>query len=239
MTVRTIEYLLDRFGPGDSPRSSDYIDLIETLADDRNAVYISATEPADVEANPMWFDTTDGSLKVYSNSQWNSISEGVPAGGTSGQVLSKASGDDYDTAWVSPANLPFVTYAKDSDQNVSGAIVTFPTSSSLSGGSSFGSMASTGVFTFSETGNYLITISFNTSATGTSGYADLDIWGRVNGSDAQRYTQVATNAVKKGSVSEVVPITAANDTFEWYSYNGCTVYGSGGTKTRINIVKLN
>lgn len=80
MTVQTIAYLKEQFGPTDRPGSQDYIDLIDTLADDRNAVYISATEPADVAANPMWFDTTDGSLKVYSNSQWNSIS-GSSSGG--------------------------------------------------------------------------------------------------------------------------------------------------------------
>lgn len=164
----------------------------------------------------------------------------IPLGGTTGQVLSKASNADYDAEWVSAANLPFITYAKDSDQNISGgSIVTFPTSSSLSGGDSFGSMESTGVFTFNQTGNYLITISFNTSANGSSGYADLDIWGRINGSDAQRYTQIAANGIKKGSVSEVVPVTAIDDTFEWYSYGSCTIYGSGGTKTRINFVKLN
>ena len=28
--------------------------------------------------------------------------EGVPAGGTAGQVLAKASNDDYDTEWVTP-----------------------------------------------------------------------------------------------------------------------------------------
>lgn len=76
MTVKTISYLKDQFGPTDRPGSQDYIDLIDTLADDRNAVYISATEPTDVDANPMWFDTTDGSLKIYSSSQWNPISGG-------------------------------------------------------------------------------------------------------------------------------------------------------------------
>lgn len=72
MAIRTIQQLLDKFGPGDSPRSSDYIDLIETLADDRNAIYFSATAPEDTAANPVWFDTSTNTLNLYNN-QWESV----------------------------------------------------------------------------------------------------------------------------------------------------------------------
>lgn len=74
MTVRTIAYLLNKFGAGKSPGSSDYVDLIDTLADDRNAVYFSATAPADTEANPLWFNTVTQVLSVYSAGNW------IPAG---------------------------------------------------------------------------------------------------------------------------------------------------------------
>lgn len=33
----------------------------------------------------------------------SAVAEGVPAGGTTGQVLSKASGDDFDTQWSTPS----------------------------------------------------------------------------------------------------------------------------------------
>jgi hypothetical protein len=85
MAIRTIEQLLNKFGPGDSPRSADYIDLIETLADDRNAVYFSEDEPLDTAANPIWFDTANEVLYVYSNSEW------IAAGG--------APGNDGDSAY--------------------------------------------------------------------------------------------------------------------------------------------
>lgn len=136
--------------------------------------------------------------------------------------------------------LDFVSYSKDADQNISGGtVVTFPTSSELIGGESFGSMASTGVFTFTKTGNYLITISYNTSANGNpAAAASLDIWGKVNDSDSPRYTQIKSTGIFKSSVTEVIPITNINDNFRWYSYGSCTVYGTGDTKTRINIVKL-
>jgi hypothetical protein len=76
MAIRTIQQLLDKFGPGDSPRSADYVDLIETLADDRNAVYFSVTAPEDTAANPLWFDTANGSLFVYSGTAWVESSGG-------------------------------------------------------------------------------------------------------------------------------------------------------------------
>lgn len=83
MTVRTIEYLLAKFGAGKSPGSSEYVDLIDTLADDRNAVYFSGTAPADVEANPLWFNTSTNVLSVY-DGEW--ITTQGPAGtnGTNG-----------------------------------------------------------------------------------------------------------------------------------------------------------
>lgn len=77
MTIRTIEYLLGKFGSGKSPGSADYVDLIDTLADDRNAVYFSGTAPADTGANPLWFNTSTNVLSVY-DGEW------VTAGGAQG-----------------------------------------------------------------------------------------------------------------------------------------------------------
>jgi hypothetical protein len=123
MTVRTIEYLLNKFGAGRSPGSSEYVDLIDTLADDRNAVYFSANAPADVEANPLWFNTTTNVLSVY-DGEWittggatgatgpagaqgatgatgatGAAGPGVATGGTTGQYLTKVDGTNYNTQW--------------------------------------------------------------------------------------------------------------------------------------------
>jgi hypothetical protein len=78
MAVLTIQNLLLKFGAGKSPRSADYLDLIDTLADDRNAVYFSATAPIDTEANRIWFNTTEQTINVYDNGGW------VTAGGSQG-----------------------------------------------------------------------------------------------------------------------------------------------------------
>jgi hypothetical protein len=80
MAIIDIEVLKEKFGPGDSPRSADYIDLIETLADDRNAVYYANTSPEDTEANRIWFNTSSEVLYVYFNDDWVGIGEeqGIP-----------------------------------------------------------------------------------------------------------------------------------------------------------------
>ena len=53
-------------------------------------VYIGSTQPTDPDTS-VWIDTTGGpDLEIHN----------VPAGGTSGQVLAKASGTDYDLEWV-------------------------------------------------------------------------------------------------------------------------------------------
>lgn len=78
MAVLTIQNLLLKFGAGKSPRSADYLDLIDTLADDRNAVYFSATAPEDTEANRIWFNTANQTLNIYDDGDW------VTAGGAQG-----------------------------------------------------------------------------------------------------------------------------------------------------------
>jgi hypothetical protein len=77
MAVLSIENLLIKFGAGKAPRSQDYLDLIDTLADDRNAVYFSSTAPEDTSANPLWFNTSNNVLSVY-DGEW------VAAGGAQG-----------------------------------------------------------------------------------------------------------------------------------------------------------
>jgi hypothetical protein len=84
MAIIDIEVLKEKFGPGDSPRSADYIDLIETLADDRNAVYYGNTAPEDTEANRVWFNTSSEVLYVYFNDDWVTIGGEQEISGTSG-----------------------------------------------------------------------------------------------------------------------------------------------------------
>lgn len=72
MAILTIEQLLDKFGPGETPRSDDYQDLIQTLSDDRNAVHFASSQPEDPLATPLWFNTSTSILSVY-DSEWLSV----------------------------------------------------------------------------------------------------------------------------------------------------------------------
>jgi hypothetical protein len=97
MAVLSIQNLLLKFGAGKSPRSADYIDLIDTLADDRNAVYFSTTAPTDTEANRIWFNTDTQILSIYDDGGW------VTAGGAQGPQGPK--GDTGNTGATGPQGL--------------------------------------------------------------------------------------------------------------------------------------
>jgi hypothetical protein len=92
MTIRTIQQLIDKFGPGDSPRSADYVDLIETLADDRNAVYFGEEAPEDTFANPIWFNTINETLFIYSDNEWIAAGGSVGNDGDSAYEIAVANG---------------------------------------------------------------------------------------------------------------------------------------------------
>lgn len=71
---------------------------------------ISATAPSSPSAGDVWFDSTDGLSYIYyvdvDTAQWVEISgtqgapgPGIADGGTTGQILTKSSNNNYDTAW--------------------------------------------------------------------------------------------------------------------------------------------
>lgn len=140
----------------------------------------------------------------------------------------------------SNAAIPCASYIKNSDQDIATtAVVTFSETADLLTGDSFGTMASTGVFTFNQSGLYMITINYNTSVyQNPFNAASLDLWGKLNDIDDPNYTQVKSLGIYKGSVTGVVPVNTVGENFRWYSNNQCTIYGTGNAKTRITIVKL-
>jgi hypothetical protein len=78
-----------------------------TAASKGAAVTSASSAPSSPTAGDVWFNTNDGNLYVYYGTTWvlsngvtNPNGSGVPAGGTTGQVLVKKSGTDNDTQWV-------------------------------------------------------------------------------------------------------------------------------------------
>lgn len=80
-----------------------------------SSVTVSETAPLSPSSGDLWWDSAAGQLLIYysdsDSSQWveaNSpgtgpqgpTGQGVPTGGTTGQVLAKTSNTNYDTQWV-------------------------------------------------------------------------------------------------------------------------------------------
>src|SRR5215831_12842409 len=73
---------------------------------------LGTSTPSTTYPGMLWADTTNSLLKMRNSADSAWITLGaldeaflglVPAGGSTGQILTKASGSDLDTAWASPA----------------------------------------------------------------------------------------------------------------------------------------
>lgn len=124
--------------------------------------------------------------------------------------------------------LSVLGFQKDIDATGSGN-VTFTTTPYISQGTSFGTMASNGTFTFNAAGVYQVNIAYNVSD-------DPDGWGGINGVTGTRYNQ-ASGPQTKNSITDVISVSVS-DTYTWKVNNNVTVYGSGTTKTRMQIMRI-
>ena len=128
--------------------------------------------------------------------------------------------------------FPIRAYQKTSDVTASGTVA-FSANAYISTGTSFGTMAATGVFTFSRAGTYQVTVTFNVSA-------DPDAWGGINGTTGTRYNQVkkGTTGAYIGSTTDIISVSSG-ETYEWKTNNLVIVYGSTNTTaTRIQFTQL-
>ena len=117
-------------------------------------------------------------------------------------------------------------FQKDTDQTVDGT-VTFPTTAYQTSGDSFGSMASTGIFTFSKNGSYIVTLNIITLGALTG-------YGYINGSGTKylRWRNSGATLIEF-SISDVISVNA-NDTFQFLTDFSYTI----NAETRINFIRL-
>ena len=88
------------------------------MSDLSKIVYLSAAQYETLKTNGTI--TVDGTTINYSNDDlYLTPDTTVPTGGTSGQVLTKASASDYDTVWATPTE-----YASKDASNLSSANIT-------------------------------------------------------------------------------------------------------------------
>ena len=109
------------------------------------------------------------------------MGNGVPDGGTTGQVLAKASNDDYDTEWVTGGG------------GGSGTVTSIATTSPITGG------------TITTTG----TIGISQATTSTNGYLSSTDWNTFNGKGSGTVTSVQLSAGTGISLTGTNPITTS------------------------------
>jgi len=109
------------------------------------------------------------------------MGNGVPDGGTTGQVLAKASNDDYDTEWVTGGG------------GGSGTVTSIATTSPITGG------------TITTTG----TIGISQATTSTDGYLSSTDWNTFNGKGSGTVTSVQLTAGTGISLTGTNPITTS------------------------------
>jgi hypothetical protein len=165
----------------------------------------------------------------------------LTVGGTTGIIGQYLQTTGTGIQWVNPSASPTVVFTKDGDQTTtsSGAVVRFSSTSSLQVGASFGTMANSGIFTFSVAGYYQVIVNYNLGAAGGGDAMPIsDFWGRLNGSDTPtRYLQLSSTAVRRGSVTDVFNINV-NDTVSWFANNAIAILGTGATASKITILRL-
>ena len=57
-----------------------------------------STNPATGNEGDLWFNTTEDAVYVYDGAAW--VRNGVPSGGTAGQIVAKVDGTNYNTEWI-------------------------------------------------------------------------------------------------------------------------------------------
>ncbi len=65
-----------------------------------------ASNPATGSAGDLFYNTSDGFIYNHNGTSWSQIvGDGMPAGGTTGQLLTKVDGTNYNTQWVDQTSI--------------------------------------------------------------------------------------------------------------------------------------
>ena len=70
MAIVSIDQLKEGFEPGKPLRSQYFMNLVDTLADDRTAIHVGMSEPEDGFVTPLWFNDFNKTLYVFDGLEW-------------------------------------------------------------------------------------------------------------------------------------------------------------------------
>lgn len=103
MPIVSIDELKAQFEPGKRISSEYFQNLVDTLADDRAALHVGPSGPANPESTPIWFNDFDRTLSIFTGSSWVLVFGGsgytMPAqDGQPGQVM--ATDGNGNVTWI-------------------------------------------------------------------------------------------------------------------------------------------
>ena len=73
--------------------------MIPSFGNRHNVFYIRTTEPDTPRVDDLWFDAGNRQVNIWDGEAWVRYTE-IPSGGTTGQVHTKLSDDDYAVGWT-------------------------------------------------------------------------------------------------------------------------------------------
>jgi hypothetical protein len=139
---------------------------------------------------------------------------GVPTAGTSGQILQKVDGTDYNTEWIDPFNVPTVIFARNISAQTIGSnvipttVLTNWTNVISQNGAEWNQ--ATGLFTATKAGTYQISAAMAYAAiTGTVGqqYNIAIVKNGIDQSIVLNFIQDATSMIRPtGTVTSIVTV---------------------------------
>lgn len=169
-----------------------FIGVVTRVHASAGSIYVTGT------FLPEQVKVQSGVVSVWNGTSWVDVAlatQGVPAGGTTGQVLAKASNTDYDDTWITPnaGTVTSITVTGSNGIGVSGSPITSSGTIGLSlGDITPTSVAASGTVTGSNlsgtnTGDQTITLTGDVTGSGTGSFA----------------ATIANNAVTNGKLAQV------------------------------------
>jgi hypothetical protein len=227
---------------------------------------ISSTPPASPDSGAVWYDTDDGRVYFYyedtDSSQWVELfssfgptgpagadgtdGQGVPVGGSSGDILTKSSSADYDTEWSTPdAQRIFKTTLVSVNFNTSASYTKMSCFDTTPEINQTGFSVTSSSITVPETGYYQI--SWNIRLSGSGGRSNSEVALGINDSvddslfAAHSYVRNASGHNISSSNAAGVVYLSENDTVHIYSRRESDItnaFNSTAATGSFNIHKL-